>query len=72
MPHMLMWCHAKDDHIINVALSKGQAKEDLVHHSVKLSMCIFHAKWKKLLMVQLILPILINSPEYSFHLIFHK
>ena len=34
MPHMLLWCLAEDDHVINVTLSKRQAREDLVHHFI--------------------------------------
>jgi hypothetical protein len=40
MPHMLLWCPAEDDHIVYVTPSKGQARENLVHHSLKLSRCI--------------------------------
>ena len=72
MPHMLMWCFAEDDHVINVILNKGQAREDLVHHALKLNMCILETKWKKFLMVKLILPILINFPKCGFHPISRK
>ena len=44
MPYMLLWCLAKNDHIINVTPSREQAKEDLVHHYLKLSRCILEAK----------------------------
>ena len=41
MPHMLMWCLGEDDHVINIAPSKGQAREDLVYYSMKLNLYIF-------------------------------
>ena len=72
MPYMLIWCFAENDHIINVTPSKGHTRENLVHHSLKLNNCILEAKWKTFSMIQLILPILINSPECGFHSISHK
>ena len=53
MPHMLLWRHAKDDHVINVTPSKGHDRENLIHHFLKLSRCILQAKWKNPPMVQL-------------------
>ena len=51
MLYMLMWCFVKNNHVINVTPSKRHAKEDLVHHSLKLNRRILEAKWKKLPMV---------------------
>ena len=34
-------CHAEDGHIIYVILRKRQAREHLVHHYLRLNMCIF-------------------------------
>jgi hypothetical protein len=72
MPHMLLWYFIEDNHVINVTPSKGQAREDLIHHSLKLGMCIFEAKWKKLPMVQLIFPIMINSSKCGLRSISRK
>jgi hypothetical protein len=67
MPHMLLWYFAKEYYIIIVAPSKGHTREDLIPHSLNLSMRILEAKWKKLPMVKLILPIMINSPKCGLH-----
>ena len=41
MPYMLVWYFGKNDHVINVTLRKGQAKADLIHHSLQLNNAIF-------------------------------
>ena len=72
MLYMLLWCFVENDHVINVTLNKGQAREDLVHCSLKLSRRILKAKWKKLPMVQLIISFMINSPKCGFSSISRK
>ena len=67
MPYMLLCCFVENDHVINVTPRKEQTKEDLVHHYLKLNRHIFEAKWKKLPLVRLIFPIIINSPKCGFH-----
>ena len=41
MPHMFIWCLAKINQVINATLSKGQARKNLFHHSIRLDICIF-------------------------------
>jgi hypothetical protein len=68
MPHIFLWYFAKNDHNINVTPKKRQTI--LVHHSLKLTMRILEAKWKKLPMVQFVAT-LTSSPLFTwsfFHL----
>ncbi len=69
MVHMISCSQAKNNDVITIAFGKTKTCQNSIHDPLKFYKGIFQTKWQKLPLVQIVLPMGVNSPKCFFDFI---